>query len=287
LGDLESKIAKQQEILQLRKREEYKIKRKNNLFFFLENKSFSNSIKDTYSEKKVIKENQRIVNQLKNQLKAYNTQDKILDTQIDYQEIAKNQLNQKQAEATQLKAELEALQGQQINLIEVTQNEENKFRDLLEAAEQELVAAQNALAAVNTVSGIQVKKGDVIGLIGNTGCSTAAHLHLEIYKDGVNINPATLWGGIFSVPLKEGWVRTQDFGQRLVPGMPQHRGEDYAYSGSWYGGEPIYAITDGTIYYWTENYVCSLSGTRGKWATLVSDPEGNTPGYKFLYGHLQ
>ena len=34
-----------------------------------------------------------------------------------------------------------------------------------------------------------VKKGDVIGLVGNTGISSGPHLHFEIWKGGRSIDP--------------------------------------------------------------------------------------------------
>ncbi len=38
-----------------------------------------------------------------------------------------------------------------------------------------------------------VKRGDVIGLVGNTGGSTAPHLHYEVKKDGKKINPINFY----------------------------------------------------------------------------------------------
>jgi murein DD-endopeptidase MepM/ murein hydrolase activator NlpD len=38
--------------------------------------------------------------------------------------------------------------------------------------------------------GDRVKRGQIIGLVGSTGTSTSAHLHYEVHKDGVKVNPA-------------------------------------------------------------------------------------------------
>ena len=43
--------------------------------------------------------------------------------------------------------------------------------------------------------GKNVKRGDLIGYVGNTGRSVAPHLHYEIFKDGVRINPLNFYYG--------------------------------------------------------------------------------------------
>lgn len=40
-------------------------------------------------------------------------------------------------------------------------------------------------------NGQSVKRGDIIGYVGNTGLSTGPHLHYEIHKDGTEIDPVS------------------------------------------------------------------------------------------------
>lgn len=46
------------------------------------------------------------------------------------------------------------------------------------------------LNSFNVRMGQQVKRGDIIGYIGNSGGSTAPHLHYEVHKNSTPVNPA-------------------------------------------------------------------------------------------------
>jgi murein DD-endopeptidase MepM/ murein hydrolase activator NlpD len=49
------------------------------------------------------------------------------------------------------------------------------------------------MSKIDVRRGQKVKRGDVIGLVGNTGISSAPHLHYEVIKDGQKINPANFY----------------------------------------------------------------------------------------------
>ena len=49
------------------------------------------------------------------------------------------------------------------------------------------------LSAFNVKRGQEVKRGDIIGYVGNTGSSTAPHLHYEVHKNGKKVNPANYY----------------------------------------------------------------------------------------------
>jgi len=49
------------------------------------------------------------------------------------------------------------------------------------------------MSKFNVRRGQEVKRGEVIGYVGNTGTSTAPHLHYEVIKDGKKINPINFY----------------------------------------------------------------------------------------------
>ena len=51
------------------------------------------------------------------------------------------------------------------------------------------------LSAVNVTPGVAVRRGDVIGFVGETGLATGPHLHFELHINGEKTDPAPLLEG--------------------------------------------------------------------------------------------
>ena len=49
------------------------------------------------------------------------------------------------------------------------------------------------MSAFKVKAGQKVKRGDIIGYVGNTGLSAAPHCHYEVWKDGKHINPVNFF----------------------------------------------------------------------------------------------
>lgn len=55
-----------------------------------------------------------------------------------------------------------------------------------------LVSRYARLSSVSVTEGNRVKKGEELGLVGKAGDSTLLHLHFEVAKDGLEIDPLTV-----------------------------------------------------------------------------------------------
>lgn len=55
-----------------------------------------------------------------------------------------------------------------------------------------IVSAYGHLSRFAVGPGTRVRRGEVIGYVGSTGISTGPHLHWEVYKNGVPVNPRTI-----------------------------------------------------------------------------------------------
>ena len=257
---LEILLTKRSELLLRRIPESYKRKAVSQFGLLF----FSQNFSDFLSRAKYIATVQEQDAQLLVQLKA---------TQNHFGE-RKNLREQKRVQQEALKKQLEAetlaLQRQKRDkqsLLDQTKSSEAVYQKLLAQALAEKQALDRAL--VDAVKIGPIKRGEPIALVGNTGypgCSTGAHLHLEIRKNNSWTDPAaylssktvnddqnggtrTLGSGGWDWPLQDTIRVTQYYGQtpyswRCSYSGGIHTGIDMISTSS----EVIRAPADGTLY---------------------------------------
>ena len=132
------------------------------------------------------------LNQVKYLKTAQTNNQKLLYTVQETKTNAEEQKKLREEKKTELdkltetlnyqKQSLDNQRGQKQKLLADTQNDEKIYQLRLADAQRELSQVRGAASVLQDATPIQVKKGEFIGLQGNTGYSFGDHLHYGIYN---------------------------------------------------------------------------------------------------------
>lgn len=188
-------------------------------------------------------------------------QDKISET-MDKVEQLKAELESRKADLETKKTEQLSLQNNLMtqrgelnsqrvakqSLLNITKNEEAAFQNHIASVEKELRKLQSEIWSIinsgNYISLGHVDRGSIVGYEGNTGYSTASHLHFELRNSsGQGFDPLPYLGNKYGQPMASYYVTQGCYGGFSHAGAGGPCGIDMVAS----AGTAVKAVADGEI----------------------------------------
>ncbi len=190
IGNLKDKVSYQYLIFSQRMRSRYKTGVVTPFDYI-----FSDNINNMVQKLKFIEsietEDNKVIERLKETKQNYEWQKTTLEDKKTKAENLKTKIEADKIKLLDYKQDLSNDKAKKDALLQQTQGDEAKYQDQLNKAKAELDAIEGAVSSVNFASGSKVDKGEVIAVMGNSGapsCSTGAHLHFEVRKNGKAVN---------------------------------------------------------------------------------------------------
>lgn len=254
----------------------YKLQKRTPQMYFLLSPNF-NSFLEQYKYISVIQKNSQ------NTLVSLETNRTLLDRQKEEKRLKQQELEALEKKLADQNSNLAKQRVSKSNLLEITKNDEARYQKLRNEAQSELDSLKTAVFDGSK----EVKKGDPIGIMGNTGYSFGAHLHFGLYdltKDKLssfeytNDIDASGFLSKHQWPMKD-YTITQGRG---------HTPYSYMYSDRFHHGidmssdtKTIYAAEDGVAYFFKDKYPNQRTGSGNHVKLFHAD------GHMTLYLHME
>lgn len=309
IAKLEKSIDRQEDVLAARMRERYKSGEDNPILVIFGSNSLDAAVQKVEYLNAMARYDNKLLIEMGNTKDRYDMQKNLFEQKKEEEEKLKVQLLNEKANLDTYKGNLVGQEEEKKRLLEVTQNDEEKYQDLLAEAQRELYQIIGAASALVNTQSREVEKGELIGIQGNTGYSFGAHLHFGVYRYS-SLKEISGWNWYYSNyvdPLKMLESKTvywntgcESAGDRKVgkgdwdwpmskPTISQGFGVT-CWSPIYYGGKvhpaldmygpansPIYAVDDGDAY-----FCRNCLGDGGNGVFIFHDDD-----YMTVYWHLK
>lgn len=202
---LEKSIDYQREVLGARIREQYKSGDESPIMILFGSGTLDTMVAKIKYLKQMEKYDNKLLIEMADTKSRYDMQKNLFEQKKEQEEKLKTQLTNEKANLDAYKGTLEGQKQEKKRLLEVTQNDEEKYQDLLSEAQRELNQIVGAAGALLNTEAREVKKGELIGIQGNTGYSFGDHLHFGVYRYS-SLSEISGWNWYYSEyvdPLKK------------------------------------------------------------------------------------